>query len=172
MENILFHQDNAPVHKSKSTREVFDPLGFPLLCHPPYSPVLAPCFFAIFPFLKKWLRDTHHDSNDKLKEQAVINMCSFRESFFRTFQNWEHRHEKYIKNIRDIALRKQNCVLGTGLELIKICVVKDYVYIFYLTLAMWFIKGALHAAKILYTCITTHCISSTCSGTQNVKLPW
>ena len=97
MENILFHQDNAPVHKT-STMELFDLLRFPLLCHPPYSPDLAPCDFAIFWFLKKELRGTHHDSIDKLKVQAVINMCSFRESFFQTFQNWVHRHERCIEH--------------------------------------------------------------------------
>ena len=38
---VLFHQDNAPCHKSMKTLVKFNELSFKLLPHPPYSPYLA-----------------------------------------------------------------------------------------------------------------------------------
>lgn len=40
---VLFHQDNAPAHKSMKAMAKFNELGYELLPHPPYSPDLAPC---------------------------------------------------------------------------------------------------------------------------------
>ncbi|KAM8718912.1 hypothetical protein ACLKA7_011591 [Drosophila subpalustris] len=37
---VLFHQDNAPCHKSMKTMAKLNELGFELLPHPPYSPDL------------------------------------------------------------------------------------------------------------------------------------
>ena len=39
---VLFHQDNAPCHKSIATMGKLHELHFELLPHPPYSPGLAP----------------------------------------------------------------------------------------------------------------------------------
>ena len=39
---VLFHQDNAPCHKSLATMAKLNELSFELLPHPPYSPDLAP----------------------------------------------------------------------------------------------------------------------------------
>ena len=41
-EKIIFHQDNAPCHKSMKTMAKLAELGYKLLPHPPYSPDLAP----------------------------------------------------------------------------------------------------------------------------------
>ena len=38
---VLFHQDNAPCHKSLATMAKLNKLSFELLPHPPYSPDLA-----------------------------------------------------------------------------------------------------------------------------------
>ncbi|GFX30670.1 integrase catalytic domain-containing protein [Trichonephila clavipes] len=39
---VLFHQDNAPCHKSMKSITKLHELGFKLLLHPPYNPDLAP----------------------------------------------------------------------------------------------------------------------------------
>ena len=39
---VLFHQDNAPCHKSMKTMVKLNKLSFKLLPHPPYSPDLSP----------------------------------------------------------------------------------------------------------------------------------
>ncbi|KAL7723955.1 hypothetical protein ACLKA6_019947 [Drosophila palustris] len=54
---VLFHQDNAPCHKSMKTMAKLNELGFELLPHPPYSPDLAPSDYWLFADLKKMLRD-------------------------------------------------------------------------------------------------------------------
>jgi len=50
---IIFHQDNAPVHKGVVAMGKLRDLGYELLGHPPYSPDLAPSDFHLFPKLKK-----------------------------------------------------------------------------------------------------------------------
>jgi hypothetical protein len=51
--NLLFHQENAPVHKSIKTTAKSHELGYELLPHPPYSPDLATSDFSLFANLKK-----------------------------------------------------------------------------------------------------------------------
>ena len=41
-EKVLFHQDNAPCHKSIAMMAKLHELHFELLLHLPYSPDLAP----------------------------------------------------------------------------------------------------------------------------------
>ena len=48
---VLFHQDNAPVHKSGIVMAAIHDCGFKLIENPPYSPVLAPSDFHLFPKL-------------------------------------------------------------------------------------------------------------------------
>ena len=45
---IIFHQDNAPCHKSLKTMAKLSELGYELLPHPPYSPDLAPSDYWFF----------------------------------------------------------------------------------------------------------------------------
>ena len=45
---ILFHQDNAPCHKSLRTMAKLCELGFELLPQPSYSPDLAPSDYWLF----------------------------------------------------------------------------------------------------------------------------
>ena len=53
---VLFHQDNAPAHKSAVAMAAIQDAGFEILDHPPYSPDLAPSDFYLFPRLKEHLR--------------------------------------------------------------------------------------------------------------------
>ena len=50
---VLFHQDNAPYHKSMKTMVKLNELSFELLFYPPYSPDLAPSDYWLFSDLKK-----------------------------------------------------------------------------------------------------------------------
>ena len=50
---VLFHQDNAPSHKSLATMAKLNELSFELLPHPLYSPDLAPSDYYLFADLKK-----------------------------------------------------------------------------------------------------------------------
>ena len=49
----IFHQDNAPCHKSVLTMAKFNEFKYELLDHPPYYPDLAPSDFYLFPNPKK-----------------------------------------------------------------------------------------------------------------------
>ena len=52
---VLFHQDNAPAHKSVVAMAAGHDCGFELIEHPPYSPDLAPSDCFLFPNMKKTL---------------------------------------------------------------------------------------------------------------------
>lgn len=65
---ILFHQDNAPSHRSIATMAKLSELRFELLPHPPYSPDLAPSDYFLFSNLKKHLQGKSYGSNDKVIE--------------------------------------------------------------------------------------------------------
>ena len=55
MKKVLFHQDNAPYHKSIAMMAKHA-LHFDLLLHPPYSPDLAPSNYLLFADLKRMLQ--------------------------------------------------------------------------------------------------------------------
>lgn len=62
---IIFHQDNAPVHKSVLTMAKINELKYELLDHPPYSPDLAPSDYHLFPHLKRFLSGKRFSSNQE-----------------------------------------------------------------------------------------------------------
>jgi len=50
---VLFLHDNALAHRALATQKKLACLGFQCLEHQPYSPVLAPSDYYLFPGLKK-----------------------------------------------------------------------------------------------------------------------
>ena len=62
---IIFHHDNAPVHKSVLAMGKSRDLHYELLEHPPYSPDLAPTDFHLFPKLKIFLTGQRFSSNQE-----------------------------------------------------------------------------------------------------------
>jgi histone-lysine N-methyltransferase SETMAR len=56
---VHLHMDNAKSHRSKTSVQKIDEMGFVLVSHPPYSPDIAPSDFFLFGSLK-----------DRLDEQA------------------------------------------------------------------------------------------------------
>ena len=56
-EKVLFHQNNAPCHKSIATVAKLHELQFELTPHLPYSPDLAPSNYYLFADLKGMLQE-------------------------------------------------------------------------------------------------------------------
>jgi histone-lysine N-methyltransferase SETMAR len=54
--NWLLYQGNAPAHTSLKTTECVTNNNMVIVSHPPYSPGLSPCDFALFPKLKMKLK--------------------------------------------------------------------------------------------------------------------
>ncbi|KOX77735.1 hypothetical protein WN51_10524 [Melipona quadrifasciata] len=65
-ERLLFHQDNAPCHKSMKTMVKSNELRLELLSHPPYSPDLAPSDYWLFTDIKQILQGKKFDSNEEV----------------------------------------------------------------------------------------------------------
>ena len=63
---VLFHQDNAPCHKSLATMAKLNELSRELLPHPPYSLDLAPSDYYLFADLKKMLQGKRFYSNEEV----------------------------------------------------------------------------------------------------------
>ena len=53
MKRVLFHQDNAPEHKSVVAMAAVHDCGFESVDHPPYSPDMVPSDYFLFPNMKK-----------------------------------------------------------------------------------------------------------------------
>ncbi|CAH2105700.1 unnamed protein product [Euphydryas editha] len=49
----FLHHDNASAHRAGRTTDYLPEVGVKLLGHPPHSPDLAPCDFALFLHVKK-----------------------------------------------------------------------------------------------------------------------
>lgn len=96
---VVFHQDNAPCHKSVRTMAKINELGFELLPHPPYSPDLAPSDYWLFADLKKMLQGKKFDSNSEVIAATEAYFEAKDKSFY------THGIEKLEKRWRDcIAL--------------------------------------------------------------------
>ena len=80
---IIFHQDNAPAHKSVLTMAKINELKYELLDHPPYSPDLAPSDFFLFPDLKKFLSGKRYASNQEAIDAVNSYFSSLEEDYFR-----------------------------------------------------------------------------------------
>lgn len=98
---VLFHQDNAPCHKSIATMAKMHELGFELLPHPPYSPDLAPSDFYLFADLKKMLAGKKYGSN----EEVIAETEAYFESKDKPF---------YKRGIEMLERRWTDCITLEG----------------------------------------------------------
>ena len=85
MKGVLFHQDNAPAHKSVVAMAVVRDCGFELVDHPPYSHDLAPSDYFLFPNMKK------HLTGKYIVSDRCDEIISAAEHFF-----LQHRWKKYM----------------------------------------------------------------------------
>lgn len=81
---ILFHQDNAPCHKSMKTMAKMNELNFELLPHPPYSPDLVPSDYWLFSDLKKMLQGKRFQSNEEVIAETEAYFESKKKSFYKS----------------------------------------------------------------------------------------
>lgn len=95
---IIFHQDNAPVHKGALAMGKLRDLGYDLLGHPPYSPDLAPSDFHLFPNLKKFISGKRFASNKEVEGAVDGYFHSLPDSHFREgIQMLEKRWTKCVE---------------------------------------------------------------------------
>lgn len=79
---VLLLHDNAPAHSSRMAQATLDACGFEQLCHPPYSPDLAPSDFFLFRLLKKELRGTRFPDNNAVTQATEAWLDSRPHNFF------------------------------------------------------------------------------------------
>lgn len=97
MDTWFFHHDNAPAHRSKVCTEYLACTGIKLMEHPPYSPDLAPCDFALFPYVKNRLKGRHFTSDEDLLRAWDFECAQIAEETWRGyFEDWFRRMEKCI----------------------------------------------------------------------------
>ena len=94
---MLFHQDNAPAHKSAVALTAIHDCGFPLVENPPYSPDLAPSDYYLFPKMKKELSGQHFVTDNDVADAVEVYLedqdSSFYEEGIRTLH---HRWNKCV----------------------------------------------------------------------------
>jgi histone-lysine N-methyltransferase SETMAR len=97
-QRVLLHHDNAPAHTSHIAMAAIHECGFELLCHPPYSPDLAPSDFHLFRLLKDSLRGQVFES-DEVVIQAINDWVEGQEQtlFLEGVNGLEHRWEKCVE---------------------------------------------------------------------------
>lgn len=81
---VLFHQDNAPCHKSIKTMAKLHELGFELLPHPPYSPDLAPSDFFLFADLKRMLAGKRFRTDEEVIAETEAYFEAKDASYYKT----------------------------------------------------------------------------------------
>lgn len=92
---ILFHDDNAPAHRSQVCRSLIRDFRWETLPHPPYSPDLAPSDFFLFPNLKKNIKGKRWASISDLKSATIDWLEHQDKSFFRSgLEGWRSRMDK------------------------------------------------------------------------------
>ncbi|XP_060555546.1 histone-lysine N-methyltransferase SETMAR-like [Ruditapes philippinarum] len=102
IENLIFHQDNAPAHRADETLLTIDFLGYERLRHPPYSPDLAPLDFCVFPRLKADLRGRRFDTEDEIKYAVRSAIRSYTPEWYADiYRKWVQRHRKCIEHNGD-----------------------------------------------------------------------
>jgi [histone H3]-lysine36 N-dimethyltransferase SETMAR len=80
---VLFHQDNAPVHKSIKTTAKLHELGYKLLPHPPYSQDLAPSDLFLFADLKRMLAGKKFSTYEEVIAKTEAYFESISKSYYK-----------------------------------------------------------------------------------------
>ena len=80
---VLFHQDNAPCHKSLPNMAKLNESSLELLPHPPYSTDLAPSDYYLFADLKKMLRGKRFYSNEEVITETNAYFEAKDKSFYK-----------------------------------------------------------------------------------------
>jgi histone-lysine N-methyltransferase SETMAR len=88
----LLHHDNASPHKTKQVQNFLEINGITTLCHPPYSPDLAPLDFWLFARVKKAICGrSFHRVQDLAKAVHSELSAIPQEEYRAAFDSWIHR---------------------------------------------------------------------------------
>ena len=79
---VLFHQDNAPCHKSIAIIAKLYEMHFEFLLHSPYSPVLTSSDYYLFLDLKRMLQRKRFGSNKELIAETEAYFEAKDKSFY------------------------------------------------------------------------------------------
>lgn len=79
---IIYHHDNARPHVAKATRELLLSFGWEIVCHPPYSPDLAPSDFHLFRSLQDYLDGKSFTNRKEVKTELKHFFDSKPRDFF------------------------------------------------------------------------------------------
>lgn len=94
---VLFHQDNAPCHKSGKTMAKIYELGYELLPHPPYSPDLAPSDYFLFADLKRMLAGKKFKTDDEVIAETEAYFEDKPKEYYRSgIENLENCYNRCI----------------------------------------------------------------------------
>ena len=99
--SFLLHHDNASPHTSDFTLRKLQEWKVETLDHPPNSPDLAPCNFALFPKLKSTLRGRKFDNIKQVQAAANESLKMLPKSVF-------------DDAIHNMVLRWQKCIAANG----------------------------------------------------------
>ena len=80
---VLFHQDNAPCHKSIAMMVKLHKLHFELLQQPPYSPDLALSNYWLFADLKRMPQKKRFCSNEEMISETEAYFEAKDKSFYK-----------------------------------------------------------------------------------------
>ena len=94
--NWQLHHDNAPAHSSHLIQYFLAKHGIPVVHQPPYSPVMAPCDFWLFPKLKTTLKGSRFESRDNAERYGGDEHHS-KKAFQKCFRQWKHRWAKCVE---------------------------------------------------------------------------
>jgi hypothetical protein len=94
---IIFHQHNAPTHKSVLAMEKLRDMHYEFLEHPPYFPDLAASDFCLFPKLKLFLAGQRFSSNQEAIAAVEGYFADLTKNHYRDgIMALEHRWNKII----------------------------------------------------------------------------
>lgn len=96
---LRLHDDNAPPHRCQNVLDYLEEQDITRVCHPAYSPDLAPCDFWLFPKLKLALRGQRFSSRQSLGRavsQAIQDIPQ--NEWSACFQEWKRRLQLCVDN--------------------------------------------------------------------------
>ncbi len=99
--SFLLHMDNASPHTAGDTLNKLKQWDVQILSHPPHSPDLTPCDFALFLKLKECLRGIKFDSVQELQNRARLELSRMPQEIF-------------AQAISDMTIHWQKCLTVHG----------------------------------------------------------
>lgn len=109
--DIVIHDDNAPIYKSRLMQKFYKESGIERLTHPRYSPDLAPNDFWLIRKLKRSLStEIIKDDSDLFKKFVIIfNEIPISE-FEKCFQEWLNRMQRCINENGNYLVWKKRVI--------------------------------------------------------------